>query len=162
MTWWERRGFNTFYVVVTATGIAYFYMKYVLVTDDPFALVNHPWQPAMLATHLMAAPLFVAFFGMLFRSHSFAKIRSALPANRRTGWTSVLGFAAMTVSGYFIQVTSSPALITAWIWIHVGTSALFAVSYGVHLVNGWRIGKRPAGRAAATPAPLPGPARPAP
>lgn len=162
MTWWERRGFNTFYVVVTATGIVYFCMKYLLVTDDPFALVNHPWQPAMLATHLMAAPLFVAFFGMLFRSHSFGKIRSAQRANRRTGWTSVLSFAAMTVSGYFIQVTSSPALITAWIWIHVGTSALFVVSYGIHLVNGWRIGKRPARRAAATLAPLPGPARLAP
>ena len=162
MTWWERRGFNTFYVAVTATGIVYFYMKYVLVTDDPFAIINHPWQPAMLSVHLVAAAPFVAFFGMLFRSHSFAKIRSANPANRRTGWTSVLSFAAMALSGYFIQVTASPALITAWIWIHVATSIVFAISYGVHLVNGWRIRKRPTRRAAATPAAVPGPARLAP
>ena len=162
MTWWERRGFNTFCVVVAATGFAYFYMKYVLVTDDPFAIINHPWQPAMLSIHLVAAALFVAFFGMLFRSHSFGKIRSALPANRRTGWTSLLGFAAMALSGYFIQVASSPVLITAWIWIHVAASTLFVVAYGVHLFNGWRIGKRPTRQAAATPAALPGPARLAP
>ena len=162
MTWWERRGFNTFYVVVAATGFAYFYMKYALVTDDPFAIINHPWQPAMLSIHLVAAALFVAFFGMLFRSHSFGKIRSARPANRRTGWTSLLSFAAMALSGYFIQVTASPALITAWIWTHMAASTLFVVVYGVHLVNGWRIGRRPAPRAAATAAALPGPVRLAP
>ena len=74
----------------------------------------------------------------------------------------MLSFAAMTLSGYFIQVTATPALITAWIWIHVATSVLFVISYGVHLVNGWRLRKRPTRRAAATPAPLPGPARLAP
>ena len=162
MTWWERRGFNTFYGVVAATGFAYFYMKYALVTDDPFAIINHPWQPAMLSIHLVVAALFVAFFGMLFRSHSFGKIRSVQPANRRTGWTSLLGFAAMALSGYFIQVASSPALITAWIWTHVAASTLFVVSYGIHLVNGWRIGRRSAARAAATLPPLAGPARLAP
>ncbi len=162
MTWWERRGFNASCVVVGATGFAYWYMKYVLVTDDPFAIINHPWQPAMLSIHLVAATPFVAFFGMLFRSHSFGKIRSAQPANRRSGWTSLLGFAAMALSGYFIQVTSSPALITAWIWIHVATGTLFVIGYGVHLVNRWRIGKRPARRVAPTPAALPGAARLAP
>lgn len=162
MTWWERRGFNTFYVVVAATGSAYFYMKYVLVTDDPFAIINHPWQPAMLSIHLVAAAPFVAFFGMLFRSHSFGKIRSAQVANRRTGWTSLLSFAVMALSGYFIQVAASPALITTWIWVHVAASTLFVVVYGVHLVNGWRIGNRPTKRAAATAAPLPGPVRLAP
>ena len=162
MTWWERRGFNTFYVVVAATGFIYFYMKYVLVTDDPFAIINHPWQPAMLSFHLVAAALFVAFFGMLFRSHSFGKIRSAQRENRRTGWTSLLSFAAMALSGYFIQVASSPALITAWIWIHVAASTLFVAGYGVHLVNGWRIGRRPAAGATASPPSLPGPVRLAP
>ena len=162
MTWWERRGFNAFGVVVAATGFVYFYMKYVLVTDDPFAIINHPWQPAMLSLHLVAAAPFVAFFGMLFRSHSFGKIRSALAANRRTGWASLLSFAAMALSGYFIQVAASPGLITAWIWIHVAASTLFVLGYGVHLVNGWRIDRRPAARAAASPPPLPGPARLAP
>ena len=70
MTRWERWGFNTFHVIVAVTGAVYFYMKYLMSTDDPFAVVNHPWQSTMLSLHVIAAPFFVAFFGMLFRSHS--------------------------------------------------------------------------------------------
>lgn len=139
MTWWERWGFNAFHVVVAVTGTVYLYMKYAMTTDDPFAIVNHPWQPTMLSTHVVAAPFFVAFFGMLFRSHSFGKLRSRNPANRRTGWTSVLGFSAMALTGYLIQVATTPFLITFFIWTHVAASVVFVVGYGVHLVNGWRL-----------------------
>ena len=156
MTWWERRGFNAFHVIVAVTGVVYLYMKYAMATDDPFAIINHPWQSAMLSMHVVAALLFVAFFGMLFRSHSFAKIRSTNPANRRTGWTSLLGFSAMALSGYLIQVATTPALITFFIWTHVAASAVFVVGYGIHLVNGWRIDTAASGTVAAS---LPRPAR---
>ena len=139
MTWWERWGFNAFHVIVAVTGTVYLYMKYALTTDDPFAIVNHPWQPTMLSAHVVAAPFFVAFFGMLFRSHSFGKLRSRNPANRRTGWTSVLGFSAMALTGYLIQVATTPALITFFIWTHVAASVVFVIGYGIHLVNGWRL-----------------------
>lgn len=145
MTWWERRGFNTFHVIVAATGFIYLYMKYAMTTDDPFAVINHPWQPTMLSLHVVAAPFFVAFFGMVFRSHSFGKLRSRNPANRRTGWTSLLSFSAMALSGYLIQVASTPALITFFIWTHVVTGTVFVVGYGVHLSNGWRINRPPEG-----------------
>ena len=159
MTWWERWGFNAFHVIVAVTGLVYLYMKYAMTTDDPFAIVNHPWQPTMLSAHLLAAPLFVAFFGMLFRSHSFAKLRSRNPANRRTGWASVLSFSAMALSGYLIQVATTPALISFFIWAHVAASVVFVVGYGIHLVNGWRLdgtSRRPVA------GPLPKPARVAP
>jgi hypothetical protein len=159
MTWWERWGFNAFHAVVAATGFVYLYMKHAMTTDDPFAIVNHPWQPAMLSAHVVAAPLFIAFFGMLFRSHSFAKLRSRSPANRRTGWTSLLSFSAMALSGYLIQVATTPALITLFIWTHVAASVVFVVGYGIHLANGRRVAGQPA-RAAAPP--LPRPARLAP
>ena len=151
MTWWERRGFNACHVIVAVTGLVYLYMKYAMTTDDPFAIVNHPWQPTMLSAHVVAAPFFVAFFGMLFRSHSFGKIRARSPANRRrTGWVSLLSFSAMALSGYLMQVASTPALITFFIWTHVAASALFVVGYGIHLVNGWRIGKTSPRAAAAS------------
>lgn len=156
MTWWERWGFNTFHAVVAVTGFVYLYMKYAMTTDDPFAIVNHPWQPSMLSYHVVAAPFFVAFFGMLFRSHSFGKLRSRNPANRRTGWISLLSFSAMALSGYLIQVATTPALITFFIWTHVAASVVFVVGYGIHLVNGWRINPRPVRSAVA---PLPKPAR---
>ena len=159
MTWWERWGFNAFHVIVAATGVVYLYMKYAMTTDDPFAIVNHPWQPATLSAHVVAAPFFVAFFGMLFRSHSFGKLRSRKPANRRTGWTSLLSFSAMAFSGYLIQVAATPGLIEFFIWTHVAASAVFVVGYGIHLVNGLRIDDSPRGRVAT---PLPKPARVAP
>ncbi len=154
MTWWERWGFNAFHVIVAVTGTVYLYMKYALATDDPFAIVNHPWQSTMLSAHVVAAPFFVAFFGMLFRSHSFGKLRSRNPANRRTGWTSVLSFAAMALTGYLIQVATTPDLITFFIWAHVAASVSFVVGYGIHLVNGWRLDGIPR-KAVRTPPPRP-------
>ncbi len=143
MTWWERWAFNLLHAVVAATGIAYFCMKYLMASTDPFAVVNHSWQPSMLAWHIVAAPFFVVFFGMLFRTHTLRKLLSASPRNRRTGWTSLVGFSVMALTGYLIQVTASPAWITAWIWIHVAASAIFAVGYTTHMVIGWRLGRRP-------------------
>lgn len=140
MIWWERWAFNALHAVVAATGAAYLYMKLVLTTDDPFALVNHPWQPAMLSIHVVAAPFFIVFFGMLFRSHTLRKLLSPSRFNRRSGWTSLLGFAVMAVSGYLVQVAPTPALVDASVWVHVLSSLLFVIGYGVHLAVGWRVG----------------------
>ena len=139
MTWWERWGFNTFHVVVGVTGFVYFYMKYMMTTDDPFAIVNHPWQSSMLSMHVFTAPFFIAFFGMLFRSHSFRKILSANPANRRTGWTSLISFSVMAVAAYAIQVATTPTSINAAVWVHIVASTLFVAGYAIHLIIGYRL-----------------------
>ena len=143
MTWWERWSFNAFHVIVAATGVVYFWMKYVLETDDPFAVVNHSWEPAMLTAHVIAAPVFIAFFGMLFRSHTLRKILSPNPANRRSGWVSLITFSVMALSGYLIQVVTSPLLLTAALWLHVATSVVFVLGYTGHLVIAWRINRMP-------------------
>ncbi|GIS97805.1 MAG: hypothetical protein CM1200mP25_0420 [Acidobacteriota bacterium] len=66
--------------------------------------MNHPWKSSMFS-HTRFRPHFSSlFFGMLFRSHSFRKILSANPANRRTGWTSLISFSVMAVSAYAIRV----------------------------------------------------------
>ncbi len=146
MTWWEKWAFNLLHGLVAVTGIAYFWMKYLVTPTDPFAVVNHPWQPSMLAWHLVAAPFFVVFFGMLFRTHTLRKLLSASPRNRRSGWTSLVGFSVMALTGYLIQVTASLAWITAWIWIHVAASAVFVVGYTTHMVIGWKLSRPPAVR----------------
>ncbi len=146
MTWWEKWAFNLLHGLVAATGIAYFWMKYLVTSNDPFAVVNHPWQPSMLAWHIVAAPFFVVVFGMLFRTHTLRKLASTSPRNRRSGWTSLVGFSVMALTGYLIQVTASPAWITAWIWIHVAASVVFVVGYTTHMVVGWRLGRPPAMR----------------
>ena len=135
----ERWFFNAMHAIITLSGVAYFCMKYLMTTDDPFALINHPWEPAMLSIHVMAAPLVVVLFGMAFRSHTLRKLLQASPVNRRSGLTSAVTFLVMTVSGYLIQIATSPALIAVAIWTHVATSVLFVVAYGVHLVIGYRV-----------------------
>ncbi len=146
MTWWEKWAFNLLHAAVAVTGTAYFCMKYLVTPTDPFAVVNHPWQPSMLAWHIVAAPFLVVFFGMLFRTHTLRKLVSASPRNRRSGWTSLIGFSVMALTGYLIQVTASLAWITAWIWIHVAASAVFVVGYTTHMVIGWRLTRAPAVR----------------
>jgi len=56
---WEAWSFHILTLIVTVSGIVYFWMKYLLKTDDPFSVINHPGQPAMLKTHILAAPLFI-------------------------------------------------------------------------------------------------------
>lgn len=141
MTWWERWTFNLLHGFVAVTGIVYFWMKYAMVPTDPFAVVNHPWQPSMLAWHIVAAPFFVVFFGMLFRTHTLRKLLSASRRNRRSGWTSLVSFSVMALTGYLIQVASSPAWITASIWAHVVASVVFVAGYTTHMVIGWRLGR---------------------
>ena len=135
----ERWFFNAMHAVITLSGVAYFCMKYLMATDDPFALINHPWEPAMLSIHVFVAPLGVFLFGMVFRSHTLRKLLQASPVNRRSGLTSAGSFLAMALSGYLIQVATSPAVIAFAIWSHVATSVLFVLAYGVHLVIGYRV-----------------------
>ena len=144
MSQWERRLFNTLHVVVAATGVAYFYMKFLLPATDPFAVINHPWQPLMLAAHVVAAPIFVLIFGIVLRSHILKKLVSSSRQARRTGWLSLLSFTTMALSGYLLQVASDPAWVRAMLVTHVSTSTVFVFGYSAHLIVGWRILKAPA------------------
>ena len=136
---WEHRSFTVATAIVAVTGLVYLYMEFFMQTDDPFALVNHPWQPSMLGAHVIAAPVLVLFFGMLFRSHTLKKLASPLRSNRRTGWTSLISFGSMASSGYLLQIVTSPMLNDALVVIHIVTSLLFVAGYAIHLAIGWRI-----------------------
>lgn len=143
---WERWTFNALAAAVAATGFAYLWMKYALQTDDPFALVNHPWQTAMLDLHLVASPAFILMFGIVFNSHVMKKLRATRLPNRRSGYLSLGTFAAMVVSGYLLQVSSSEGWLRGLVVIHVTASSIFTVAYGVHLVISARLAQaqRPA------------------
>ncbi len=121
---WEHRSFNVVAGLVTLTGLAYLVMKVFMESDDPFALVNHPWQPTMLSLHVVAAPILVLFFGMIFRSHTLKKLQSHLASNRRTGWTTLTSFGSMALSGYLLQVVTVPA----WLDAHVGNARRLSVA----------------------------------
>ena len=136
---WERRSFNGLNVVVAITGLAYLYMRYALVSDDPFAVVNHPWQSSMLSLHVVFAPVVILLFGIVLRSHIIKKLISNSRPDRRTGWISLISFSTMALSGYLLQVATSAAWLNALVVFHISTSLVFIIGYGAHLVIGWRL-----------------------
>lgn len=138
---WERWTFNALSLVVAATGFAYLWMKYALRNDDPFALVNHPWQTGMLDLHVVASPAFILMFGIVLNSHVMKKLRATGLPNRRSGYTSLGTFAAMVVSGYLLQVSANEAWLQALVVLHVGSGAIFSLAYAIHLVISARLAR---------------------
>lgn len=141
MSRWERWSFNILSSVVAVTGVVYLWMKYFMTMPDPFAVVNHPWQPAMLAWHVIAAPALVLVFGIVLRSHIIGKVFSNSKPSRRSGWVSLGSFGAMALSGYLLQVISDPGLLRAAVVVHVASSAAFIVVYAVHLLIAWPLAR---------------------
>ena len=147
MKLWERWAFNLFALAVAASGVAYFWMKYLVQADDPFAVVNHPWQSAMLHLHVLASPPFVLVFGVILNSHIMKKLRATRIPNRKTGLASFGMFATMIVSGYLLQVATSDAWLQGLVILHVASGAVFTLAYGTHLVISYKLVRRPAGAA---------------
>jgi hypothetical protein len=136
---WERWTFNLLSLAVAATGFAYLWMKYAMGSDDPFAVVNHPWQTTMLNLHVVASPAFILIFGVILNSHVMKKLRAPRLPNRKTGLLSFGTFAAMVVSGYLLQVASSEVFLQALVVLHVASGAVFSLAYTAHLVISIRL-----------------------
>ncbi|MEE9219861.1 MAG: hypothetical protein V3U98_12415 [Acidobacteriota bacterium] len=121
--------------VVSGTGFIYAWMKYFMRGDNPFSAVNHPWQPATLAWHLLAAPVLVFAFGLIVQDHILAGVKKDMPVRtRRTGVASAFLVVPMVVSGYALQVVSEPLTRQVMLVAHLLTGAIFFLIYVVHLV----------------------------
>jgi len=130
---WEAWSFHILTLIVTVSGIVYFWMKYLLKTDDPFSVINHPGQPAMLKTHILAAPLFILAAGIMINSHIVKKLQNkSARTNRLSGLILLFSFALMVASGYLLQAVSTPALTLVLAGIHIGAGILFAGAYFTH------------------------------
>lgn len=131
---WERWSFNLLSLVVAASGFAYLWMKYILETTDPFALVNHPWQSIMLLAHVIASPPLILVVGIILSSHILKKMRVRGAPSRKSGLVSLSSFATLAASGYLLQVVTSEAWLTGLVVAHVASAVLFTVFYAGHLV----------------------------
>lgn len=144
MTRWERYLNHGANIAVGGTGLVYAWMLYFMQPMDEFAVVNHPWQPSMQYLHVALAPLVVFGVGIMFKSHALKHLRKGTPDGLRSG-IALLGTAApMIFSGYFIQTAVNPSWRTVWVWVHVGTSLVWMLSYALHFVAG--LGHRRAGK----------------
>jgi hypothetical protein len=123
-------------VVITAlTGTVFAVMKYGMTSDDPFAVVNHPLQPAMLAAHVVVAPLLVFGFGWVFTNHIWPGFASGMARKRKSGLWSMGAIAPMVLSGYLLQIATAEATRQAMAIAHWVSSALFVIAYVIHLLT---------------------------
>jgi hypothetical protein len=138
---WERWTFGLLSLVVAVTGFAYFWMKYLVVNDDPFAVVNHPWQSTMLSLHVLASPPLILVFGIILNSHIMRKLRAPKPANRRSGVASLITFGTMIASGYLLQVATGESALRVLLIAHVASGVVFSVAYVAHLIISVRLAR---------------------
>jgi hypothetical protein len=150
MKTWERWTFGLLAVVVTASGFVYLWMRYVLVADDPFAVVNHPWQGAMLAAHVLASPPLILMFGIVLHSHVLKKLGARKSPNRASGLISFATFFTMIATGYLLQIVTGEGLLLLMVVAHVASGVLFAAAYAAHLLISMRLARAiPGGRSEA-------------
>jgi hypothetical protein len=123
--------------LVGGTGLVYAWMLYLLTPADPFAVVNHPWQPAVQHLHVWLAPLLVFGAGMIWRAHAWAHLQRGVRRRRGSGLTLMLTLVPMVVSGYLIQTAVTEVWRTAWVAIHLTASGLWLTGHAAHLLLPW-------------------------
>ena len=128
--------------LVTVSGVAYLWMKYFMETNDPFAVVNHPWQPAMLSLHVLVAPVLVFVVGLMVQSHIQKKLRSGTNSNRSSGLASMVTLPVMIASGYMLQVVTAPLLASITLGLHLVSSSIFVITYLTHQVVSYRLARK--------------------
>ena len=138
MTRWEAWTVHLSTVLVAGTGVVYAVMRYLMEPADPFAVVGHPLQPTVQHLHVLVAPLLVFGAGLIWRDHVWKHYRQGVRTARRSGVGMLLTIMPMIVSGYLIQTTVTEGWRTAWIAVHLVTSAIWSLAYGVHAIDAVR------------------------
>jgi hypothetical protein len=114
------------------TGLIYLWMKYMLVSDDPLAVMNHPWQGAVLKAHILVAPLLVFSIGLVALRHVWRHLRANMQDGRRSGLLTVALLGPMIATGYLIQTITSQGWLRAMALSHMGLGLLYGVGLLAH------------------------------
>lgn len=155
MTHGERRLLFVSVSATALTGITVWVMKDLLPRRDPFSVLGHPWQPHVLAAHLLIAPAVVFALGLIAREHIVHGWRYGRNGDgRRSGLLTVLWALPMILSGYLLQVVTGDLLRRLLSVGHLVSGLLFTALFLGHLVRAWR---RRSAAAAAGAAAGPGP-----
>jgi hypothetical protein len=123
-------------IALTAlTGIVFAWMKYLMKSSDPFAVVNHPLQPHMLSAHVILAPAMTFVLGWTFANHIWPRIVLRDPRRRVSGLSSTILIVPMIASGYLLQISTSDAIRNAMAIAHGITSMFFVIGYVIHMLR---------------------------
>ena len=116
------------------SGVAFLVMKYLMENDDPYSILGHPWQPHMLAAHVLVGPVVVFALGLISRDHVVGRyLEGGRRGGRRSGASSIMLAAPMVMSGYFLQVVTGETLRFVMVILHVASGLLFVILFLLHL-----------------------------
>jgi hypothetical protein len=107
-------------------------LDWLLVSDDPLAVVNHPWQPAVLKMHILVAPLLVFSIGLVALRHVWRHFRSKTSEGRWSGLLTVVVLGPMIVSGYLIQTLTEEGWLRAMAIVHIVLGLVYGVGLLAH------------------------------
>ena len=116
----------------TSSGLTYFWMKYLVESTEPWAVVNHPLEPWMLKAHILTAPLMLFAVGLIATDHIWRHWKSRLPTGRRTGLVTAAVFGPLVLTGYLVQTVTLPWLLAVVTWSHTGFGFLCAAGLVLH------------------------------
>lgn len=135
MSPFERWLIHASTLLVGGTGLVYAWMLYFVRPTDPYAVVNHSWQPQTQHLHVLLAPLLVFGVGVIWRRHVWEHWTRKVRRGFATGVTLGLTLVPMVASGYLIQTAVDPAWRKAWVVVHLITSGLWIAGYLAHQVR---------------------------
>jgi uncharacterized membrane protein YidH (DUF202 family) len=128
----QRLWLHASIALTTLTGVVFAAMKYFMKSPDEFAVANHPWQPHMLAAHVVIAPVLVFILGWTFSNHMLPKFRFGDDTRRKSGIVSMSLIAPMALSAYLLQIATNESLRNAMAIAHWVTSGVFVIAYAIH------------------------------
>ena len=129
----ERWSLHLAALLTAGTGLMDGLLRWFGVRMGEFGPEPHPWLPAAQHLHVLTAPLLLFALGMTVRGHLQAKLKRG-SEGRRTGLGAAFLIAPMVLSGYAVQVVTTPALRTAFSWVHGLSAGLFLLAYLGHLL----------------------------
>jgi hypothetical protein len=128
----ERWALRLGFLLTTATGLGYGYLRYFLQRSGDFGREPHPWQSVAQHAHVLAAPLLLFALGVAIRGHVMGMLQHGVTRGRRTGLLMVWLCAPLILGGYAIQVVTAAGL-RAWLgWIHAAISVVFVLAFTWH------------------------------
>ena len=131
---WEAWLNHVGWTLVAASGVLYGVLKYFVAGSDPDSRLGHPWQPAVMAVHVLAAPVAVFGLGLLFRHHVLARFASATGRKGLTGTVMTLLAIPLALSGYVLQTLTGDAARRWTGWAHAALGLFYAIGYAMHPV----------------------------
>lgn len=134
MTRGERWGLHLATAGVALSGLAFGALKYFGEKAGEFGPEAHPWLPWAQHTHVLAGPMLVFAFGILFKAHVLPALRNR-ETRRISGLILLAAITLLILSGYLLQIQTHSTLRQALAWLHAPLGLLFLLAYSAHLLR---------------------------